>query len=386
MPGALDGVRVVDLTHVLNGPFATMLLAHMGAEVLKIEYGEGDRFRHAWMPLDASHDGYEFLVVNTNKKGITLNLKHERGREIFLDLVRRSDVVVENFSVGVMDRLGLGYPVLREVNPGIVYASSKGYGEDGPNAQLRANAQTIMGATGWTDVSWSFSGRKGTMPQGIGDEAAGVSMALGVVAALYARQQTGKGQKIEVSMQEALLGFMVSNFHTLFEGQAVGAPAKKCADGYVAFHLPDMADDLWARFATELGHPEAIDQDRFATVTARREHYAEWDELVSTWVASATRDELARVFRVTGISAAPVVSLAEAVEDEHLRDRRAFVPVEDRRAGTVTMLAPWIRFGATPASITTSAPEIGEHNDEVYGELLGIDDAELERLRAEGVI
>src|SRR6516164_2191518 len=167
MPGALDGVRVVDLTHVLNGPFATMLLAHMGAEVLKIEYGEGDRFRHAWMPLDAGHDGYEFLVVNTNKKGITLNLKHERGREIFLDLVRRSDVVVENFSVGVMDRLGLGYPVLREVNPGIVYASSKGYGEDGPNAQLRANAQTIMGATGWTDVSWSFSGRKGTIPQGI---------------------------------------------------------------------------------------------------------------------------------------------------------------------------------------------------------------------------
>jgi crotonobetainyl-CoA:carnitine CoA-transferase CaiB-like acyl-CoA transferase len=379
-------VRVIDLTHVLNGPFATMLLAHMGAEVLKIEYGDGDRFRHAWMPLDASHDGYEFLVVNTNKKGITLNLKHERGRDIFLELVKRSDVVVENFSVGVMDRLGLGYPVLREVNPAIIYASSKAYGEDGPNAQLRGNAQTIMAATGWTDVSWSFAERKGTMPQGIGDEAAGVSMALGVVAALYAREKTGEGQKIEVSMQEALLGFMVSNFHTLFEGQAVGAPAKQCADGFVAFHLPDMTDDLWKRFATELGHSEAIRDDRFATVTARRENYAEWDELISEWVRSATRDELARVFRVTGISAAPIVTLDEALEDEHLRDRRAFVPVDDRRAGTVTMLAPWIRFGATPASIATSAPEMGEHNDQVYGGLLGIDDADRARLRTEGVI
>ena len=386
MSGPLQGLRIIDLSHVLNGPFGTVLLAHMGAEVLKIEWGQGDRFRHAWMPLDASHDGYEFLAVNTNKKGITLNLKHARGKEIFLELVKRSDAVVENFSIGVMERLGLDYSRLREVNPRIIYASSKGYGEDGPKAHMRANAATIMAATGWTNVAWEFSGRRGTVPQGIGDEAAGVSMALGVLAALYAREQSGHGQKIEVSMQEALLGFMVSNFHTLFESRPVGALPKQCADGYVAFHLPDMPDGLWESFATAMGHPEAIHEPRFATAVSRREHYTEWDQLVASWVKSATREELAQVFGTTGISAAPIVTLAEVLEDEHLRHRQAFVDVEDPRAGTVKMLRPWIRFSETPAEITTSAPLVGQHNDEVYHGLLGFDDDELANLKAEGVI
>jgi crotonobetainyl-CoA:carnitine CoA-transferase CaiB-like acyl-CoA transferase len=384
--GPLSGVRVLDLTHVLNGPFSTMLLAHMGAEILKLEHGEGDRFRHAWMPLDATHDGYEFLVVNVNKKGITLNLKRERGKQIFLQLVKRSDVVVENFSLGVMDRLGLSYERLREVNPRIIYASSKGYGESGPAAEMRANAQTIMATTGWTNATWEFSGQPGTIPQGIGDEAAGVSLALGVAAALYSREQTGRGQKIEVSMQEAMLGFMVSNFHTLFEGQPVGAPSKRCADGYVAFHLPDMSDELWESFAGALGHREAVADPAFATAQARRENYEQWEQLVSSWVASKTRAELEAACNLTGISAAPVRSLAEAMEDDHLRARGAFVDVDDPGAGTVKMLAPWIRFSDTPAAIRSSAPSIGEHNDAVYGELLGLSDEELDDLRASGVI
>jgi crotonobetainyl-CoA:carnitine CoA-transferase CaiB-like acyl-CoA transferase len=384
--GPLTGLRVIDLTHVLNGPFATMLLAHMGADVVKIEHGKGDRFRHAWMAVDADHDGYEFLVVNTNKRGITLNLKHDKGKELFRELVKNADVVVENFSIGVMDRLGLSYERLREVNPRIIYASSRGYGEDGPSAHLRANAATIMAATGWTNAGWDFAGKQGTIPQGIGDEAAGVSLAVGILAALYGRAQTGVGQRIEVSMQEALLGFMVSNFHTLFEKRRVGALPKQCADGYVAFHLPDMSQELWKAFATALGHPEAIADPRFETVQSRREHYAEWDEMVATWVRSSTRAELAQVFRDTGISAAPVKSLAEVVEDEHLHERRAFVEVEDAKAGTVTMLRPWIRFSDTPAAIRTSAPQVGQHNDEVYRELLGLGEAELAELRAEGVI
>src|SRR5919197_1356531 len=154
MPGPLHGVRVIDLTHVLNGPFSTMLLAHMGAEVVKIEHGPGDRFRHAWMPIDADHDGYEFLWVNSNKKCITLDLKHPRGKELFRELVKRADIVAENFTVGVMDRLGLGYEALREINPRLIYASSKGYGERGPYKHIRANASTIMSITGWTNAAW----------------------------------------------------------------------------------------------------------------------------------------------------------------------------------------------------------------------------------------
>jgi crotonobetainyl-CoA:carnitine CoA-transferase CaiB-like acyl-CoA transferase len=338
------------------------------------------------MAVDADHDGYEFLVVNTNKRGITLNLKHERGKQLFLDLIRDADVVVENFSIGVMDRLGLGYERLREVNPRLIYASSRGYGEDGPSAHLRANAATIMAATGWTNAGWDFAGKQGTIPQGIGDEAAGVSLTVGILAALYGRAQTGVGQRIDVSMQEAMLGFMVSNFHTLFEQRRVGALPKQCADGYVAFHLPDMTQELWTKLATALGHPEAVDDPRFATVQSRRENYPELDETVATWVRSSTRAELAQVFRDTGISAAPVKSLAEVVDDEHLRARGAFVEVDDPKAGTVTMLRPWIRFSDTPAAIRSSAPLVGQHNDEVYGELLGLGEAELAELRAEGVI
>jgi crotonobetainyl-CoA:carnitine CoA-transferase CaiB-like acyl-CoA transferase len=386
MPGPLHGVRVIDLTHVLNGPFSTMLLAHMGAEVIKIEHGPGDRFRHAWMPIDADHDGYEFLWVNSNKKCITLDLKHPRGKELFRELVKRADIVVENFTVGVMDRLGLGYEALREINPRIIYASSKGYGESGPYKHMRANASTIMSITGWTNAAWEFSGVRGGKSQGIGDEAAGVSMALGMIAALYAREQTGLGQKIEVAMQEALLGFMVSSLHTLFERQPIGGVPKQCADGYVGFHLPDITDQLWESFAEAMGHPEAVTDPRFATPQARRANYHEVEQLVTDWVRSTTRAELWRIFRSIGISSAPVLSLAEAIEDEHLQARGAFAEVDHPRAGRLKLLKPWIRFSQTPSSLEHAGPAMGEHNREVYGQLLGLTEGEIQALADQGVI
>ncbi|WP_028935279.1 CaiB/BaiF CoA transferase family protein [Pseudonocardia spinosispora] len=386
MPGPLHGVRVLDLTHVLNGPFATMLLAHLGAEVLKIEHGAGDRFRHAWMSPDADHDGYEFRAVNVNKKGITLNLKHERGKELFRELVAKSDVVVENFSIGVLDRLGLGYDELKKIKPDLVYACSRGYGEDGPYAHMRANAATIMASSGWTYSSWTNSGHPGTKPQGIGDEAAGVSMALGILAALLHRMRTGQGQKLEISMQEALMGFMVANFHTLFEGRPVGSAPKPCADGHIAFHLPDITDDLWERFALAMGHPEALEDPRFETARTRRKNFTALEAVVSTWVRESTRDELWKVFLSIGISAAPVYSTSEVLTDEHLVERGAFVEVDDPRGGPSTFLRPWLRFSETPAAITAPAPARGQHNREIYTGLLGLDAAELDRLAEERVL
>ncbi len=275
MTGPLEGVRVLDLTHVLNGPFATMLLAHMGAEVLKVEYGEGDRYRHSWMAPDAGRDGYEFLAVNANKKCITLNMKHPEGREIFERLLAKSDVLVENFSIGVMDRLGFSYEELKKINPRVIYAVARGFGETGPYANMRAFAPTVMASAGWANAAWELSGRPGTRVLGIGDEAAGVSLALGVCAALFARERTGEGTKIEISMQEALLGFMVSTLHTLFEGNPVGSRYFECADGYVSFHLPDISDELWreldhlARSRRGLGGPAFRQQARPAPPSAR---------------------------------------------------------------------------------------------------------------------
>lgn len=386
MAGPLSGVRILDLTHVLNGPFAIMLLAHMGAEVRKIEYGSGDRFRHAWMPPDTKRDGYEFLMVNSNKKAITLNLKHQKGKTIFFDLVKKSDVVAENFSVGVMERLGLGYPVLREVNPRIIYAASRGYGETGPYAHVRANAATIMAVSGWQHTAQQLARKADMKALGIGDEAAGVSLALGICAALYAREKTGKGQKIEVSMQEALMGFMCSSFHSFFEGRPVGQPPKPCRDGHYAFHLPDLSDEMWVKFAKAMGREDLSKEPRYATPRTRRENYTELEELVSEWVKTKTRQELWEVLGGLGLSSAPVLSLGEVMEDRHIKARQAFVEANHLQAGTIKLLAPWIRFSETPTAITRAAPLVGQDNLEVYEKELGLTAEEVRQLAEEGVI
>lgn len=386
MSGPLSGVRVLDLTHVLNGPFATMLLAHMGAEVIKVEHGPGDRYRHSWMPPDAGRDGYESLAVNANKKCITLNLKHPKGREIFETLLKKSDVLAENFSIGVMDRLGYPYDKLKEIKPDIVYAVARGFGETGPYRNMRAFAPTVMASAGWAHAAWELSGSPGTRALGIGDEAAGVSMALGICAALFDRERTGKGAKIEISMQEALLGFMVSTMHTLFEGNPVGSRYYLCADGYVSFHLPDISDELWTKLATELGREELIADPRFVNSASRRKNLRDVQAVVEEMVRPHTRAHLFEIFKKHSLGSFPVLSIAEVVEDEHIRARGAFVDVEHRDAGTLKMLRPWIQFMEKPTTISHAGPAIGEHNAEVYGELLGYDEGKLANLKEDGAI
>ena len=386
MAGPLSGVRVLDLTHVLNGPFCTMLLAHLGAEVLKVEHGSGDRFRHAWMPPDAKHDGYEFLMVNSNKKGITLNLKHEKGGKLFRELAKKSDVLVENFTVGVMERLGFGYETLHELNPRLIYACSRGYGETGPYKHVRANAATIMAMSGWQYAAQEHAAKPGMKAMGIGDEAAGFSVALAICAALYAREQTGTGQKIEVSMQEALMGFMVSSFHTLFEDRKVGNPPKECADGHYAFHLPDVTDELWVKLCAAMGTPEVVKDPRFATSKVRRQNHEEVEALVSKWVRGKSRRELWDTLSSFGLSSGMVLSLGEVVEDPHIQARQAFVDVEHPEAGIIKLLAPWMRFSATQGMINNPAPLIRQHNDEVFSTLLGLSDTEIKQLSEDGAI
>jgi crotonobetainyl-CoA:carnitine CoA-transferase CaiB-like acyl-CoA transferase len=388
MAGPLDGVRILDMTHVLNGPFCTMVLAHMGAEVLKVEYGEGDRFRHIWMPPVADRDGYEFLMVNANKKGISINLKHPKGKKIFQDLAAQSDVVAENFTVGVMDRLGVGYEALKAINPRIIYASTKGYGESGPYKNVRANAGTINAISGWTWSAQQLAGRDDIHAAGIGDEAAGISLCIGILGALYAREQTGEGQKIEVSMQEALLGFMVSTFHRYFENQSVGGLPKKCADGYYAVSTNnlDMTDDAWAILADAMDRSDLKTDPEFATPAARHRNRREVDRIVSEWIPRKTRQEIWDVLSSIGLSSAPVLSLGEVLEDRQLKARGAFVDVEHPEAGNVKLLAPWIRFSGTPTRIERPSPLLGQHNEEVYGNLLGLSPEEVKSLAAEGAI
>jgi crotonobetainyl-CoA:carnitine CoA-transferase CaiB-like acyl-CoA transferase len=386
MPGALQDLRVIDFTHALNGPFCTMLLGHLGAEIIKIEPPSGDRFRRSWMPRDAKKDAYEFLWINVNKKSVVLNLKSERGVELARQLIARADVLVENFQQGTMERFGLDYDSLKDLNPRLIYACSRGYGESGPYAAYGNTAQSNNSMTGWTHTSWGYSGAPGTKSLGIGDEAAGVSMALGILAALHARERTGEGQKIVVSMQEAVLGFMISSMHEYFTGIDVGNLPIPVADGFFTLRVPEISDSVWGKLARLMGKAELVEDPRFISPTARREHQTDLEEIVKAWARGKTRQELWDGLRDLDYFGAPVLSTREVLEDPHIKARRAFVERDHPTAGPTTLLAPWIHLSKTPVSIHDDAPAIGQHTDEVLGGILGLSGMELGELRTQGAI
>ena len=384
MAGALDGVRVVDFTHALNGPYCTMLLGHLGAEIIKIEPPGGDVFRRSWMPSEDKVDGYEFMMVNTNKKSVVINLRTQQGVELARRLIAISDVLVENYFPGTMERFGLDYESVKLLNPRLVYASSRGYGDSGPYSRYGSNAAVNNAISGWTSKSWEYSGSPGTKALGVGDEVGGVNLVIGVLAALYFRERTGEGQKIEISMQEALLGIMTSSWHEHFTGNQVsGRGIVAVADGYFNFasRVPVMSDDNWQRLAAFIGREDLTQDPRFVTAAARNQNKAELERLVRSSVKGKTRSEVWEGLRDLGYWGAPVLSISEVLKDEHLKAREAFLQVEHPVAGSITLVAPWIRMSKTPARIRKASPLVGEDTDDVLRELLGLTPAEVNSLR-----
>ena len=386
MPGALDDIRVIDFTHALNGPFCTMLLGHMGAEIIKIEPPAGDGFRRSWMPADAKVDAYEFLWINVNKKSVVLNLKTARGVALAQQLIATADVAVENYHAGQMEKFGLGYEDLRKLNPRLIYSCSRGFGESGPYKDYGSTAHTNNSMTGWTHTGWNYSGAPGTKAIGIGDEAAGVSMVCGILAALHARERTGEGQRIVVSMQEALLGFMISEFHEHFIGIEIGNKPVPVADGYFTLRIPDLTDSGWVELTKFMERRDLIEDARFATATARKQHRSELYDLIRSWIRGKNRQELWDGLRKIDYFGAPVLSMGEVMEDPHIKARNAFIERDHPKAGSTTLLAPWIHMSKTPPSIRADAPLLGQHTDEVLGGVLGLNSGELAALRAEKVI
>jgi crotonobetainyl-CoA:carnitine CoA-transferase CaiB-like acyl-CoA transferase len=385
MPGALQDLRVIDFTHALAGPFCVMLLGHLGADIIKVEPPGGDEFRRLWMKPGATVDAYESLAINVNKKSIVLNLKTQQGVELARRLIAGADVLVENYQKGVMERFGLDYDSVRSLNPRLVYACSRGYGEWGPYANYGNTAASNNSIAGWTHSAWKNNGALGTKTLGIGDEAAGVSIALGILAALHARERTGEGQKVEVSMQEAVLGFMTSSLHEHFTGNSVGNRPMQVADGYFTLRVPEMNDVVWAKAAPLIGGNDLLEDSRFATAAARRQHRTELEKIVRSWARTKTRQEIWDGLRELDYFGAPVLSLGEVIEDRHIKERRAFIERDHPTAGPTTLLAPWIHLSKTPTSIHHDAPTIGQHTDEVLG-ALGLTTADLVDLRAQGVI
>jgi crotonobetainyl-CoA:carnitine CoA-transferase CaiB-like acyl-CoA transferase len=338
------------------------------------------------MPPGAKLDAYEFLWINVNKKSIVLNLKTERGVELARQLVAKADVVVENYHAGQMEKFGLGYDDLKAINPRLIYSCSRGFGESGPYKDYGSTAHTNNSMTGWTHTGWKYSGAPGTKAIGIGDEAAGVSMACGILAALHARERTGEGQRIVVSMQEALLGFMISEFHEHFVGIEIGNRPVPASDGYFTLRIPDLSDSGWLKLVKFMGREDLLDDARFASAPARKQNRAELYELIKTWMRGKTRHELWDGLRPIDYFGAPVLSMSEVIEDPHIKERNAFMERHHPTAGPTKLLAPWIHMSKTPARIRDDAPALGQHTEEVLGGILGLSDAELTDLRTRGIV
>ena len=315
-----------------------------------------------------------------------LNLKDARGADLARQLIAKADVVVENYHTGTMEKFGLGYEDLKKINPRIIYSCSRGFGESGPYKDYGSTAHTNNSMTGWTHTGWNYNGAPGTKAIGIGDEAAGVSMVCGILAALHARERTGEGQRIVVSMQEALLGFMISEFHEHFIGIEIGNKPVPAADGYFTLRIPDLSDSGWVKLAKFMNREDLIQDPRFATVPARKQNRAELYELIKTWVGGKPRQELWDGLRAIDYFGAPVLSMGEVIDDQHIKERNAFIDRNHPTAGPTKLLAPWIHMSKTPASIRADSPAIGQHTDDVLGRVLGLSAGELSALRAEGVV
>ena len=393
MKGALASVLVLDLTQVLNGPFATTMLADLGAEVIKVEPTEGEVARAA--PPKIGNESYPFMQLNRNKKSITLDLKSEQGKEIFNKLARKADVIVNNFSPGTMDKMGLSYQELKKINPQIIYASSSGFGQTGPYSSRRAYDAVIQAASG----IMSLTGHPDNQPTKVGpsitDFMGGMMTALAIVSALYYRKETGKGQEIDISMHDIACSITLEFWADYLVGvkvpRRVGnedpnvAPANGYAarDGYVIIFAG--FDHEWARLAKAMGKEELVDDPRFSSAEARVRHRKEVDAIVAGWVASKSVEELLSELDDAKVVSGPVLNLEQVFDDPHVRYRGIMPEIDHPAAGKVKVLGPLMKFSRSPAEIRSPAPLLGQHNTEILREL-GYSTQEIVELRKSGLV
>ncbi len=376
----LEDIRVLDLTQFWFGPFCTMMLADFGAEVIRIEppWGSVDRLADAYI---AGGSSYTFHQLNLNKKGLTLNLKTEEGLRVFKELVPNVDIVVQNFRPGTMERLGLGYDVLKELNPKIIYAALSGFGQTGPYRErpcFAPIAETMSGHSRLTGDGVDPDGPPIEMAQAYGDLGPGLYAAMSVIAAIRHRDRTGVGQMIDVaqldcmtSLNMAISGYNLSGM-LLHEIQAKYPMARgfgglfKAKDGYIrlASFSPRLIDDLREYMGVE-------------EVT---------EKLIEEKVTQMTRDEAVDYFVAAKVPVAPVYKLNDVVKDPHLIERDMFITVEHKKAGLVKVVNFPVKFSETPVQIKTASPIIGEHNETVLKEILGYTDEQIEALKKSSAI
>jgi len=397
MPGPLDGIRVVDLTRALAGPYCTMMLGDMGADVVKVELpGTGDETR-AWGARSDFIDGESsyFMSISRNKRSVTLDLKRPAGREVLRKLIERSDVLVENFRPGTMERLGFSYEQARSVNPRLIYTSISGFGQTGPRAQQPAFDQVLQGMGGGMSLTGQPDGQPTKFGIPIADIGAGMFAAYAVATALYAREKSGRGQWIDASMlggQVALLTFQAGRYFATGKPPGLGgnrhgslAPYEtfQASDGYV--NVACGFERMWQSFCNALGLEALLDDPRFTRNADRLENREALVELIEQRFSTMTVAEVVETLEAADVPCGGVYTLADVFADpqtEHLELHRT---VEHPKVGPISLTGfPW-RLSETPPDIRVPPPLLGQHNDEVLGEL-GYGADEIAALRDEGAI
>ncbi|MBI2462237.1 MAG: CoA transferase [Candidatus Rokubacteria bacterium] len=394
MAQAFAGLRVLDLSRLLPGPYCSLLFADLGAEVIKIEEpGRGDYARENLPHYGQTGVGAAFLLLNRNKKSLTLNLKTEAGKEIFRRLARSADVLLESFRPGVMDRLGLGWEALRQLNPRLIYCAISGYGQDGPYRDLVGHDINYMGYAGALAITGPRGGpplMPGVQVADLGGGALMAAFATG--AALYHRARTGEGQFLDVSMTDGVVSWLALHYGPFFAtGELPARGEGRLNGGWVCYQIYETADGehltlgalepkFWANLCRLLGREDLIPH-QYATGEARDRVEAELRAIFRTRPC----EEWLRLLHSVDVCAGPVLGFDEALQDPQLRHRGLFASVEHPAHGAIPQVAFPVRLSATPARITSPPPGLGEHSEEVL-EGLGYSAEEIAGFRREGVI
>src|SRR6056297_411396 len=394
--GALKGVRVLDLTRVLAGPYSTMIMADLGAEVIKLEIpGKGDDTRQ-FGPFIGKESSY-FMNLNRNKKGITLNLKSEKGKDLFRKMVKESDVVIENFRPGTMEKLGLGYEDLKEINPGLVYGCISGFGHNGRYTE-RAGYDIIAQAMGGLMSTTGWPGGEPTRTgTAMGDVLAGLSLTIGVLAAINSKRNTGVGQKVDVALVDSVVSSLeIINQIYLVEGrnpERIGNRYEsvypydsfKCKDGSMVIGCGN--DKLWGKLCNTMKMPELIEDERYDKNFKRVKNNVVVKFIVEKWTQTLNVDEIVELLLDNGIPAAPINTIERVVKDPHISgDREMFVDLKHPIAGDMKVTGQHIKLSETKAEIKTPAPLLGQHNYEVFGDVFNLTEEEILILENENII